>query len=98
MKTNVQDMTEERTSKKWVWGRGVVDLTLLVAGDSNSHFTSKAGFLVAAAAFLVVDSNFDLSKQGDYSAIGFTQKVHGVQRSLERHKACETDRLTGSWW
>lgn len=103
MKTNVQDMTGERTLKKWVWGQGVVDLILLAAGDSNTHFISKAGFLAAAAAaFLVVDlvdSNFELSKQGNYSCHWLhTHSLWSAMFSGAVHKACETDRLTASWW
>ncbi|CAL5389506.1 unnamed protein product [Camellia sinensis] len=76
MKRNAQDTTEGKTSKTWVWGQGVVDLTLLVVGDSNSHFTLKEGFPVVG---FLEDSIFDLVKHlNSSSAIGIHEESYGV--------------------
>lgn len=46
MKKNVQDMTEGKTLKTWVWVVVVVAASIhLVVVDSNSHFTLKGAFL-----------------------------------------------------
>lgn len=45
MKKNVQDMTEGKTLKTWVWVVVVAASIHLVVADSNSHFTLKGAFL-----------------------------------------------------
>lgn len=44
MKQNVQDMTEEKTLKTWVWVVVVVASIHLVVAVNNSRFTLKGAF------------------------------------------------------
>ena len=58
MKTNVQDMTEEKTLKTWGWAVEEVSTPLAVGGSSSPSLLMEASLVVAAAlveAFLAVD-------------------------------------------